>query len=54
MDPAILVIDLPDANFFCLLLFEGIPLHYFSEIKNHKEVTKQYSRSQGFFLTIFA
>jgi hypothetical protein len=48
-DPAVIVIDLQDANkklillkqFFCLLLFEGIHLHHFSKIKSPKEVTKQ-------------
>ena len=56
-DPAIFVIDLPDANkklifliyFFCLLLVEGT--FTFSKIKSQKE--SQNRRNQG-FLTVFA
>jgi hypothetical protein len=45
-DPAIFVIDLQDANknqlFFCFLpYFLKVHLHPFSNIKGHKEVTKQ-------------
>jgi hypothetical protein len=43
-DPAVIVIDLQDANnklfFFCLLLFEGTFISIFKD-KSNKEVTKQ-------------
>ncbi len=52
-DPAILVLDLQDANkklffskFFCLLLFLKVNLHHFSKIKTIKE--SQNSGYQGF------
>jgi hypothetical protein len=50
------VIDLQEATkkkVFCLLLFEGTFTSFFSSIKSHKEVTKQYGRNQiKVFLTI--
>ncbi len=42
-DPTIFVSSLQDVNkkFFFAFYFLKVHLHHFSEIKNHKEVTKQ-------------